>query len=213
MNYNRIFYWSDPDNAYIVSVPTLPGCMADGETIGEALANADVAIDEWISFAKELGNDIPPEDPVEIESSSPSISDVAAYILSKYGSMTTMKLEKLAYYCQAWCLGLYQRPIAACVFEDWANGPVCRELFYSHKGNRFASSSTYSSEHIFTDTERHFIDSVLSVYANKDAAWLSALTHKERPWKDARGDIPAGYPDSTAISNSSMSAFYGLARR
>lgn len=212
MNYNRIFYWSDPDNAYIVSVPTLPGCMADGETIGEALANADVAIDEWISFAKELGNDIPPEDPVEIESSSPSISDVAAYILSKCGSMTTMKLEKLAYYCQAWCLGLYQRSLAVCVFEDWANGPVCRELFYSHKGNRFASSSTCSSEHVFTDTEKHLIDSVLSVYANKDAAWLSALTHKERPWKDARGNIPDGQPDSTAISDSSMSAFYGLAR-
>lgn len=59
MNYNKIFYWSVPDNAYIVLVPSLPGCMSDGETIEEALANADVAIDEWISFAKELGNEIP----------------------------------------------------------------------------------------------------------------------------------------------------------
>lgn len=36
--------------------------MADGETIEESLKNADVIIEEWISLAKELGREIPPED-------------------------------------------------------------------------------------------------------------------------------------------------------
>ena len=33
-----------------------------------------------------------------------TIFDVASYILSKQGPMTTMKLEKLCYYAQAWSL-------------------------------------------------------------------------------------------------------------
>ena len=37
--YERIIYWSDDDNKYIVEVPELSGCMADGETIEEANAS------------------------------------------------------------------------------------------------------------------------------------------------------------------------------
>jgi len=30
--YSMIVSWSEDDNCYLVSVPDLPGCMADGET-------------------------------------------------------------------------------------------------------------------------------------------------------------------------------------
>lgn len=62
MAYRKVAYWSNDDNAYIVEVPALPGCMADGQTLEEAFANADITIREWIDFAKELGRTIPPED-------------------------------------------------------------------------------------------------------------------------------------------------------
>jgi len=54
-----IIYWSDEDQAYLVEVPDLPGCMADGKTRQEALANAEVIIQEWIETARELGRPIP----------------------------------------------------------------------------------------------------------------------------------------------------------
>lgn len=38
---------------------SLPGCMADGATFSEALANAEVVIQEWIETANELGRPIP----------------------------------------------------------------------------------------------------------------------------------------------------------
>lgn len=57
--YERIIYWSDDDNAFIVEVPELPGCMADGETIQEAIANTEIIIEEWIETAKERGFEIP----------------------------------------------------------------------------------------------------------------------------------------------------------
>ncbi len=57
--YSMIVSWSDNDNCYIVSVPDLPGCMADGETPEKAVQNAQVIIAEWIETAQILGREIP----------------------------------------------------------------------------------------------------------------------------------------------------------
>ena len=57
--YERIIYWSKDDEKFIVVVPELPGCMADGLTPYEALNNSEIIIMEWIETAKELGRDIP----------------------------------------------------------------------------------------------------------------------------------------------------------
>ncbi|MEM8719364.1 MAG: type II toxin-antitoxin system HicB family antitoxin [Cyanobacteria bacterium P01_G01_bin.39] len=59
IKYELIIYWSKSDQAFIVEVPELPGCMADGQTYVEAVTNAEVIIQEWIETAKELGRDIP----------------------------------------------------------------------------------------------------------------------------------------------------------
>lgn len=57
--YERIIYWSTEDEAFIVEVPELPGCMADGKTVQEAISNAEIIIEEWIEVAKERGRQIP----------------------------------------------------------------------------------------------------------------------------------------------------------
>ncbi|MDX6385961.1 MAG: hypothetical protein QOK48_3534 [Blastocatellia bacterium] len=57
--YEVIIYWSDDDNAFVAEVPELAGCMADGATYQEALANAEVVVQEWIETARELGRTIP----------------------------------------------------------------------------------------------------------------------------------------------------------
>jgi predicted RNase H-like HicB family nuclease len=59
IRYEMIIYWSDKDQAFIVEVPELSGCMAEGATYQEAVANAEVVIQEWIETAHELGCPIP----------------------------------------------------------------------------------------------------------------------------------------------------------
>jgi len=59
IRYEMIIYWSNDDNAFIVEVPELPGCMADGSTYKEAVANAEVVIQEWIETARGLNRPIP----------------------------------------------------------------------------------------------------------------------------------------------------------
>jgi predicted RNase H-like HicB family nuclease len=57
--YEMIIYWSKPDKTFLVEVPELPGCMADGETREEAIKNANEVIELWIETAKSLGREIP----------------------------------------------------------------------------------------------------------------------------------------------------------
>ena len=57
--YELIIYWSKDDNSFVVEVPELPGCMADGQNYAEAVANAEVVIAEWIETARKLGRPIP----------------------------------------------------------------------------------------------------------------------------------------------------------
>lgn len=58
-DYQMLIYWSDEDQSYLVEVPELPGCMADGKTRQEAIANAERVIQEWIETARELGREAP----------------------------------------------------------------------------------------------------------------------------------------------------------
>ena len=58
-HYPVVLYWSADGQAFIVEVPDLPGCMADGPTQEAALANVIVVIQEWMDFAQELGRAIP----------------------------------------------------------------------------------------------------------------------------------------------------------
>jgi predicted RNase H-like HicB family nuclease len=59
IKYELIIYWSESDGCFVVEVPELPGCMADGETYEQAVANAQQVIAEWIETAKELGRVVP----------------------------------------------------------------------------------------------------------------------------------------------------------
>lgn len=59
IKYELIIYWSDEDESFVVEVPELPGCMADGDTYEQAIANAQQVIKEWIETARELGRPIP----------------------------------------------------------------------------------------------------------------------------------------------------------
>lgn len=44
---------------YLAEFPDLPGCVADGKTIEEALHEAEDALKAWLNTAKEFGDTIP----------------------------------------------------------------------------------------------------------------------------------------------------------
>ncbi len=54
-----IIYWSSDDQSFVAEALELAGCMADGKTHAEALANLEVVMAEWVETARELGSPIP----------------------------------------------------------------------------------------------------------------------------------------------------------
>ena len=140
-----------------------------------------------------------------------TVLNVARYVIKRCGSMTTMKLEKLVYYCQAWSLGWDDVPLFNEDFEAWANGPVCPQLFNEHRG-LFVVSNIFLNDlqdYNFSDSEIETMDSVIDYYGDKEPQWLSELIHKEAPWKEARKGIPDGESCNRIITKDSMLQYYG----
>ena len=50
------------EGGYTVYVPSLPGCISEGDTYEEALRNIKEAIEGWVEVSKQFGDEIPPSD-------------------------------------------------------------------------------------------------------------------------------------------------------
>ena len=60
LRYSMVIEWSDEDDAYVVTVPELPGCMTHGATYAEAVCQGEDAIATWLQTARAWGDPIPP---------------------------------------------------------------------------------------------------------------------------------------------------------
>lgn len=139
-----------------------------------------------------------------------TIFDSAKFILEQKGPLSTMKLQKLCYYAQAWSLVWDDEPLFQEDFQAWANGPVCPELFYYTQG-RFSVNDwdmKGNSEEL-SEEQKQTVLAVLEYYGDKDAQWLSQLTHMEGPWQEARKGLPLGAKSQEKITKESMAMYYG----
>lgn len=139
-----------------------------------------------------------------------NVFDVAAYILSKSGEMTTMKLQKLVYYSQAWSLVWDEKSLFLEPIEAWVSGPVVRKLYNWHK-NMFKIKVlpiTLGNPAKLIKEQKETIDAVIKFYGKKTSHWLSNLTHKEEPWKKAREGLRSNERGKKVISHASMAEYY-----
>jgi uncharacterized phage-associated protein len=138
-----------------------------------------------------------------------TVFDVAKYILLHTGPITTMKLQKLVYYSQAWSLVWDDRSMFDEPIEAWVNGPVVPALYQAHRGAYIINADVISGDIDQLDiTARETIDAVLSGYGEKSAQWLIDLTHAEDPWIIARNGLPAGVPCNNEIKLADMAEYY-----
>ena len=110
-----------------------------------------------------------------------TVHDVAAAVLAKTGTISTMKLQKLVYYSQAWHLALTGERLFDEDFQAWANGPVCRPLFNRHRGY-FSVSEWQGDPAMVGEFEDAIITLVINKYGSLTAAQLFAFGYSERLW-------------------------------
>jgi uncharacterized phage-associated protein len=139
-----------------------------------------------------------------------SVFDTAKYITEQIGEVSSMKLQKLMYYSQAWNLVWEEDALFDEEFQAWANGPVLPNLYARHKGQFKVTNSLFSADNSenLTLSQKQNIDKVLSFYGNKTAQWLSDLTHQESPWLDARGETTPGERSENIITKAAIHEYY-----
>lgn len=141
----------------------------------------------------------------------PSVFDVARYVLYTIGgTITTMKLHKLLYYCQVWHIVWEDRPLFPQRIEAWANGPVVRELFNFHKGMFDISFQQFTLGNMskINNTQKEDIDIVLHTYGDKTSQWLVDQTHREAPWADARKGLAPLERGNAVITPEAIHQYY-----
>ncbi|MGH1331283.1 MAG: Panacea domain-containing protein [Paracoccaceae bacterium] len=131
------------------------------------------------------------------------VKDVAQYILDQNGPMTSMKLQKLVYYSQAWATVWDDDVLFDEQIQAWDNGPVVRELWEANKGKFKISNVDGSDSSTINAAQRETVDRVLAFYGAKNAQWLSDLTHMESPWINAFAQ-----GQNTEITPQAMSEYY-----
>lgn len=143
-----------------------------------------------------------------------NVFDVAKYILSEIGEVSTMKLQKLCYYSLV--EGLIAEPPVVLFknkIEAWANGPVCRDLWNVHRGAFYINKSMIKDEYLSNNAElpveyKNYINIVLEKYGNMSGAQLSEKTHQEEPWINAINDVNSSKNSTAIISHKAIIDFY-----
>ncbi|WP_432978393.1 Panacea domain-containing protein [Dactylosporangium sp. CA-233914] len=128
--------------------------------------------------------------------------------------LDAMTLQKLLYYVQAWHLAITDEPLFEDRFKAWRDGPVVPEVWHARKeqSSRRARNQAVDEIQLSVDT-LDLIDLVLATYGSMSGDELSALTHVEAPWLEARGDLPPDAHGAGPISTETMARFYRSHRR
>lgn len=139
------------------------------------------------------------------------LMDTAYTVLSYGGIMTTMKMEKLVYYSQARSLAVRGSALFPEDFQAWTNGPVCPDLFRVHKG-MYAITLEDFQQRVpaarLLGGDLRIVESVVKDLGGYTGRELGERTHRELPWRNARGDAKSWEPGKTIITKQAMRSYY-----
>ena len=137
------------------------------------------------------------------------VSDVAAALIERAGPMGAVKLMKLTYYAQAWHASIYGEPLFQSRIEAWTNGPVAPELWEQYSGGFGSIRTAVSGDATrLSEEDLALVDLVVRHYGHLNGGELSAISHSEQPWLDARAGAGSSERSSNEISVEAMASFY-----
>jgi len=141
-----------------------------------------------------------------------SVFDLAEAILEQTGEISTVKLQKLVYYCQVWNSVWEDKPIFNDQIEAWAFGPVVPNLYNKHRGQFSVKPNFFSqfggNSNNLSKQEKENIAQVITHYSKYNSQQLSDMTHLEDPWRIARAGLPDGTACNNEISLNSIMEYY-----
>lgn len=143
---------------------------------------------------------------------------LANYILKHHGPMSHLKLQKLLFYCDAYCLAFFGEELIPDKFEAWVHGPVCRNVYNQMKGASVLYTDMSYSPLPGIDEDATFemlpidvkelVKDVLDNLTQWSGIELERATHREQPWIEARRGYGEAAKCHVEISKETTKTFY-----
>ena len=131
--------------------------------------------------------------------------DVAAFIAQTAHHVDEYKLQKLLYYAQAWSLVWDDEPLFSDDIQAWIQGPVTKSVWHERK----YSSAPSGDPAALTSSQTQTILAVIDFYDRMSGPELVELSHREMPWRKARGQLRYWQRSNQTISPESIREYFG----
>ncbi|MGB0562896.1 MAG: Panacea domain-containing protein [Spirulinaceae cyanobacterium] len=121
-------------------------------------------------------------------------------------SPSPMKLQKLCYYAQGYALA-ESKELFPEDFQAWQHGPVVPELYHRYKHFQWRQiSDEIDAAELVEDLD--YLRDIVSAYGRYDGAALSTMTHREKPWLEARIGLDEMDGSDNPIPKNSICMFF-----
>lgn len=147
-----------------------------------------------------------------------ALANAQSYVLADYlldecrergEILTPLKLQKLMFYADAWHMALHGTEITDERFQAWVHGPVALSQYHRFKEFKWRPITASIERPIISEALTNHLDEIIDVFGSETAVALEMMTHQEKPWRDARGNIPDDEPCHNYISKEVTREFYG----
>lgn len=122
--------------------------------------------------------------------------------------LTNLKLQKLLYYAQAWHLALKGTELFAEDFQAWVHGPVLLTQYHRFKDYKWQPIQADIDKPELDGDLSQFLNEIIDVFGSESAVALEIMTHREKPWIEARGALSPHEPCNNYISKHAMAEYY-----
>jgi len=150
----------------------------------------------------------------DFSSITPKLSSVIYELFKNLEEITPLMLQKLLYYVQGFFMVFYNRPMFVENCEAWIHGPVYPQVYFLFKKFRFNPiederfSLLAGKENNLTTEEKEVIQLVAKTFGIYGGKTLEKITHKEKPWCDARYGFTENMPSHTVIDKEEILDYF-----
>ena len=101
-------------------------------------------------------------------------------------NISNLKLQKLLYYAQGFCLAIHDRPLFKDEIKAWAHGPVIPTVYHKYKEHGAGAIPLPTDVNFgrYSGDMKELLDDIYTVFGQYSAWKLREMTHVEPPWKN-----------------------------
>ncbi len=130
-------------------------------------------------------------------------------LVNEHGDfVSNLKLQKLLYYSQGWNLAYHGEPLFPERLEAWVHGPACPAVYHEFKRFGFKPIELDVPRGTTPPELREHVEDVWRAYGALSGLDLEVLSHRESPWRNARGSAQPTEHCTREISHRDLWDFF-----